>query len=125
MSLLRVEQAKAMNHPVTTYAPIAQRVLSMDRLLQERIGKKFDICYMLAKENLPFRKYPAIHELESRHGVDLRQSYATKDSAKLFTHCTAESQRSAFVDSLSNNSSKAFSWMELTPAMLRMNLLSS
>ena len=125
MSLLRVEQVKATNRPVTVYAPIAQSLLSMDRSLREGMGKKFDICYMLAKENLPFRKYPAIHELESRHGVDLGQSYATKDSAKLFTHCTAESQRSAFVDSLSNNSSKAFSWMELTLAMLRMNLLSS
>ena len=30
----------------------------MDRSLHERMGKKFDICYMLAKENLPFRKYP-------------------------------------------------------------------
>ena len=124
MSLLCVEQAKATNCPVTAYAPIAQSLLSIDRSLRERMGKKFDICYMLAKENLPFRKYPAIHELESRHGVDLGQSYATKDSAKLFTHCTAESQRSAFVESLSSNGSKAFSWMELTPAMLRMNLSS-
>ena len=81
MSLLRVEQAKATNAPVTAYAPIAQSLLSMDRSLQERLGKKFYVCYMLAKENLPFRKYPAIHELESRHGVDLGQSYATKDSA--------------------------------------------
>ena len=125
MSLLRVEQAKGTNRPVTTYPSIAQSLLSMDRLLRERMGKKFDICYMLAKENLPFRKYPAIHELESCHGVDLGQSYAAKDSAKSFTHCIAESQRSAFVESLSNNGSTAFSWMELTPAMLRMNLLSS
>ena len=55
MSLLRVEQAKATNAPVTTYAPIAQSLLFMDRSLQERMGKKFDVCYMLAKENLPFR----------------------------------------------------------------------
>lgn len=73
----------------------------MEELLQERMSKKFDICYMLAKENLPFRKYSAIHELESRHGVDLGQLCATKDSAKLFTHYKAESQRSAFVGSLS------------------------
>ena len=125
MSLLSVDQAKAMNHPVTAYAPIAQSLLSMDRSLRERMGKKFDICYMLAKENLPFRKYPAICELESRHGVDLGQSYATKDSAKSFMHCIAGSQCSAFVESLSNNGSTAFSWMELTPALLRMNLLSS
>ena len=108
MSLLRVEQAKATNRPVTVYAPIAQSLLSMDRSLQERMGKKFDICYMLAKENLPFRKYPAIHELESCHGVDLGQSYATKDSAKSFTHCIAESQRRAFVERLLNKQFYSF-----------------
>ena len=114
-----------MVFPVRLTHSYATVLLSMDRSLRERMGKKFDICYTLAKENLPFRKYPAIHELESRHGVDLGQSYASKDSAKSFTHCIAESQRSAFVESLSNNGSTAFSWMELTPAMLRMNLLSS
>ena len=80
----------------------------MDRSLQERMGKKFDICYMLVKESLPFRKYPVIHELESRHGVDLGQSYATKDSAKSFTHCIAESQRRAFVERLLNKQFYSF-----------------
>ena len=50
---------------------------------------------------MAFRKYPTIHELEIRHGIDLGHSYATKDSAKLFTHYIAESQRSAFMRSLS------------------------
>ena len=27
------------------------------------MGKKFDICHVLAKENMAFRKYPAIHKL--------------------------------------------------------------
>ena len=49
---------------------------------------------------MAFRKYPAIHELESRHGVELGQTYATKYSAKTFTHFIAESQRSAFFQSL-------------------------
>ena len=60
MSLLRVEQAKATNTALTTYAPIARSLLSMDKSLEERMGKKFDICYVLSKENLAFRKYPAI-----------------------------------------------------------------
>lgn len=101
MSLLRTEQAKAANKPVTSYAPIAQSLLSMEKTLQQKMCKKFDICYVLAKENLAFCKYPAIHELESRHGVDLGQSYATKDSAKSFTHYIAKSQRSAFMENLS------------------------
>ena len=65
------------------------------------MGKKFDICCVLSKENLAFHKYPVIHEQESRHGIDLGQSYATKDSAKLFIHFISENQRSAFMQSLS------------------------
>ena len=68
MSLLRADEAKAMKKPITTYAPIAKSLLVMDRSLEEKMGKKFDICYLLAKENMAFRKYPAIHELEIRHG---------------------------------------------------------
>ena len=64
--------------------------------------KRFDICFVMAKENMVFRKHPALHELEVRRGVDLGQSYKTKDSAKLFTHYIAESQRQGFFHSLSS-----------------------
>ena len=101
MSLMRADKARAMKKPVTAYAPIAKSLLVMDKSLEEKMGKKFDICYVLDKENMAFRKYPAIHELETRHGVDLGQTYATKDSAKMFTHCIAESQRTAFLQCLS------------------------
>ena len=102
MSLLHAEQAKATNTPLTAYAPIARSLSLMDKSLQERMGKKFDICYVLEKENLSFRKYPAIHELESHNGVDLGQAYATKDSAKSFTHYIAEVQHTAFIQHLSS-----------------------
>ena len=101
MSLLRTEQAKATNTTITSYAPIARSMLSMEKPLQEKMCKKFDICYVLAKENLAFRKYPAIYQLESRHGVDLGQSYTTKASAKSFSHYIAESQRTTFINTLS------------------------
>ena len=42
---------------------------------------------------MAFLKYPAILELEERHGVDVGFAYRTKDSAKIFTHYIAESQR--------------------------------
>ena len=58
---------------------------------KERLKKKFDVCYLLAKENTAFLKYPAILELEEHHGVDVGFAYRTKDSAKIFTHCIAES----------------------------------
>ena len=124
MSLLHAAQAKATNTPVTAYTLIAQSLLSMDKLLLERMGKKFDICYMLAKENLAFRKYPAIHELELSHGVDLGQKYATKVSARSFLHYIAESQSSAFIESLSTAHFHSF-LIDRTTAALKMNSLSS
>lgn len=38
---------------------------------------------MLAKESVPFTKYPAIHELEERYRVDLGLMYKNRDSAIL------------------------------------------
>ena len=49
MHMLRSEQAKATNAPLTAYAPITKSLLAMDKSLQGNMGKKFDICYVLAK----------------------------------------------------------------------------
>ena len=95
------EAAKATNQPITSYSPIARSLLRMDDQVIERMNKKFDICYVMAKEGLAFRKYPALHELEARHGVDLGFAYKTKDSAKSFTHFIAESQRQELYHKLS------------------------
>ena len=65
----------------------------MDPASKERLKKKFDISYVLAKENLPFTKYPAIHELLERHGVELGFSYKTRESSRNFSHYIAENQR--------------------------------
>ncbi len=95
MMLLRKEQAKTRNEPITSYSPIARSLLStsMDPAVRERVKKKFDISFVLAKEHIPFTKYPAIHQLEERHGVDLGAAYKNRDSAQNFTHYIAESQR--------------------------------
>ena len=63
--------------------------------------KKFDIFYVMAKENMAFRKYPSLHAHDERHGVDLGFPCKTCDSAKSFTHYIAQSQRQSFFDSLS------------------------
>jgi hypothetical protein len=61
---LRKDQAKSRNEPVASYSPIACSFLSssMDPAVRERIKKKFDIGFVLAKEHIPW-KYPAIQEL--------------------------------------------------------------
>ncbi len=58
----RTEAAKATNQPITSYSPIVRSLLRMDDQVMERMKKKFDICYVMAKEGLAFRKYPALHD---------------------------------------------------------------
>ena len=96
MARMQADNAKASKVPLTHYAPIAKCFSKMDSTNQERLKKKFDVCYLLAKENMAFVKYPAILELEERHGVDIGFAYRTKDSAKIFTHYIAENQRQYF-----------------------------
>ena len=72
MVCTRVEAAKDTNQPITSYSPIARSLLRMDDQVIERMNKKFDICYVMTKEGLAFRKYPALHELEARHGLKLQ-----------------------------------------------------
>ena len=94
-----VQVRRASGEPVTTYSPIARSLLTMDDAVLTRMKQKFDICYVMVKENLPFTKYSALHELELRHGVNLGQAYKIKDSAKLFTHYIARSLRQDFISS--------------------------
>lgn len=42
---------------------------------------KVDVCYTIAKESIPFAKYPAFLALEAHHGVDLDSAYGTPASA--------------------------------------------
>ena len=102
MMRLHADQAKSKQLSITSYSPIARCLLRMDQTSKERMRKKFDICYVMTKENMAFRKYPALHELEIHHGVDLGPAYRTKYSAKNFTHYIAEAQRHTFIEDLSS-----------------------
>ena len=98
---LRADQAKSKQLSITSYSPIARSLLRMDQALKERMRKKFDICSVMTKENMAFRKYSALHELETRHDVELGSAYKTKYSAKNFTHYIAEAQCHNFMEALS------------------------
>ncbi len=74
----------------------------MDHRTKEQVTKKIHICYMMAKECLPFTKYPSLHQLEVSHGVDLGTAYQTDVAAKSFTHYIAESQRKHFLSMMSS-----------------------
>ena len=101
MSHLRASQARARQEPITSYAPIARSLLVLEESERGRMRRKFDLCYLMAKEGIAFEKYAALYELEARHDVDLGHAYKTAPSAKLFTHYIAESQRQQFLQVLS------------------------
>ncbi|XP_065903507.1 E-selectin-like isoform X3 [Dysidea avara] len=62
----------------------------------------------MAKEGIAFEKFPALHQLESHHGVDIGSSYGTPQSAKLFTHYIALAQQECFFAQLSKSKFYSF-----------------
>lgn len=67
MVLFKKEHARDF----TEYSPIGAALLhlkSMDKTTQERMKHKFDIAYMIAKENLSFTKMKVVCALEKRNG---------------------------------------------------------
>ena len=80
MQRLRVNNAKASNQSIVTYAPIAKSLLNMEASVKAKMKYKFDICYLMAKEGIAFEKFPALHELQSRHGISIGSTYVCNTS---------------------------------------------
>ena len=55
----------------------------------------------MAKESIPFVKYPALQELETKLGINLGLAYSTPASAQYFTSYIAQMLCAAFADKLS------------------------
>ena len=51
MARMQADSAKASKIPLAHYVPIAKCFSKMDAVTKERLKKKFDVCYLLAKEN--------------------------------------------------------------------------
>ena len=104
MARLNEERARSAKLPVASYAPIARSLQStLDPAVKEKLKKKVDITYCLAKENLPFTKYPVIHELLQRNEVFLGPFYKTRESAHNFLRYIAEAQQQEFQRVISNS----------------------
>lgn len=111
MAKMRMANSRASGESAATSTTIGRFLSSMDDETRSRMAKKFDVCYTMAKESIPFTKYPALLEMESRHGVDIGHAYRTPDSAKAFTSYIARSQRQAFLNTLSSSGSRFFSFL--------------
>ena len=83
MAKMRMVNSRASGESAATSTTICRFLSSMDDETRSRMAKKFDVCYTMAKESIPFTKYPALSEMESRHGVDIGHAYRTPDSARL------------------------------------------
>ena len=66
---------KSQSSDVTDYAPIAKALSTLDAGSELKLTKKFEIAYLLCKENLAFTKMAPLCALEERHGVDLGSGY--------------------------------------------------
>lgn len=65
------ESARARGVSVMQSTPIGRSLYNLDETTFMRLKMRFDICYTMAKQSLPFSKYPALLELETRHGRDV------------------------------------------------------
>ena len=93
---------KKRSSDIREYAPIAKALHTMDTESQLKVKRKFDIAFMIAKENLAFTKMKPICELEERHGVDLGQGYKNNQACSSFVEYIALEQRQTLVDTLSH-----------------------
>ena len=102
MARFEADRAKAQGKSLQTYAPIVCALLTFDEKELERMERKFEICYVLAREGLAF------HALLVRQGVDIGNCYRMPNSPKLFTHFIAEAQRKEFLQIMVNNNFFSF-----------------
>jgi len=93
MDYLKFDQAKHSKQTLSTIVPIISSLQKLDATTCERLRRKFELAFIMAKEGLPFTKYAPLHRLEVRHEVDLGISYATDIAVKTFTYYIADSQR--------------------------------
>ena len=67
MERKRAESVKASSGSVALSSAIGRCLSTMDGTMRARMGQKFDICFVVAKECIPFTNYPALLQLEQRH----------------------------------------------------------
>ena len=66
--------------------PIGCALSTLDSTTRARMGRIFDLCFMMAKESIAFAKYPSLLELEKRHRVDLGHAYTNTELASSLFH---------------------------------------
>ena len=86
---------------IREYMPIARVPSTMDEASREKTKKKFEVAFMIAKNNMAMTKMKPICELEERHRVDLGQGYKNNQTCASFIKFIALDQQRSLVDTLS------------------------
>ena len=104
MAQKRANKIRASRGCAALPSEIGRCLSTLDDVTKAQMEKKFDLCFVMAKEDIPFAKYPALLDLEQRHAVDVGHAYHTTNSAKQFTTYIARSQRQEFLNALPKDS---------------------
>ena len=80
--------------------PIGRAVASASSEEKDRvmISRLFEVAYMISREETPFTKFPAIVELDKRHGVCLGQTYHTEHKCQEFASIIGETMSDDLVE---------------------------
>ena len=54
MDQMHTAVAKAKSIPIVSYSPLARSLMTLNSQEKARLMKKFDICYVLAREGIAF-----------------------------------------------------------------------
>ena len=101
MMLLKKKQAQSVGLDATEYAPIARALNELSDGDKSTLRVKFDIAHFVATQKLAFTNYPALCELETKHGVDVGLAYRNQNTGRTFCHFIAESKKEHLVEALS------------------------
>ena len=91
MLLLKREQSTN----VCDYSPIARSLFGMDQEAEAKIKRKFEVAYVIAKQNIAFKP---LCLLEEKHGVDLGEGYRSDVACATFVDYIAQDLRERVVD---------------------------
>ena len=96
---------KQRSSNICKYSPIAQSLSqsTMDASTRDRMKRKFDVAYLIAKEKLAFTKMAPICELVERHGVDFGAGYKNDQACAMFTEFIGRDLQVALQTELSKN----------------------
>ena len=61
----RAEASRVRGESVVQSSPIGCALSTLDFPTRARMGRIFDLCFMMAKESAAFAKYPSLLQLEN------------------------------------------------------------